>query len=262
VLRHAGEEAAARASVPLWHGELEAGYEVSFASLEPSTVALEDTADGALVQAYLSVVDARDGRPVAALTRDDVAATVRGKQAQVFSLRDAPLLRQWVATLVVPGGLAPGRAPVEVTVSRLGRAGRAVGHLTLVAPGETRIVVEDVRPGSRGEPVYQVLQAWGFDMDVVVSVSGRNVVPEAKRVTAWLGGARREALYVASTPEGYRVHLPPFRFCGRGLDGWQELTLSFLVERGGLASEHNATGQVLFAPNPGDWVLPRECALR
>ncbi|MDP6627840.1 MAG: hypothetical protein QGG50_08050 [Methanopyri archaeon] len=258
-LVHDGEWGATRSSIPLWYGTMTAGYEVTVRSLEPRTVPLEETQHGAFLHAYVSVVDARDGSPVTTLTRDDVRVSVQGTEARVFSMRYVPALRQWVLTLVISSPQSAGRATVDVSVARLGRTGSGADHITLVAPGETRLSIEEVRPGSREEPIYQVLQAWGFDMDVLVSVTGRDIVPAARTVRAYLGGSVRESLYVTSAPGGYLVHLEPFRFCDKALEGWEELTVSVITERSGVLFEHNATRAVYFARNPGSWVLPRQC---
>ncbi len=258
-LDHDGEMGAARSSVPLWYGPLSPGYEVTVRSIEPRTVPLEEARHGIFLHAYVSVVDTRDGSPVTTLTRDDLRTSIRGTESRVFSMRYVPALRQWVLTLVVSGSLSAGRATVDVSVARLGRTGSGTDHITLVAPGETRLTIEEVRPGSREEPIYQVLQAWGFDMDVLVSVAGRDIIPAARTVRAYLDGSVRESLYVTSAPGGYLVHFEPFRFCDKALDGWEELTVSVITERSGVLFEHNATRAVYFARNPGAWVLPRQC---
>ncbi|MDP7080697.1 MAG: hypothetical protein QF415_12445 [Candidatus Undinarchaeales archaeon] len=273
-VRYKGETTGVRSGFTVWYSVEKAEYNVKVHSLEPSTIAMDEVKHGSFLKMYLGVTD-EEGTPVTELTRDDLTITLDGRKVQVFSMRYVPGIRQWVLTVVVRGQVNEGNRVLHVDVNRLGKSGKSADFLSVVGSQKVRVNINDVTPGSRYQPIFQVMERIGFDMDVMVSVKGRDIIPQSV-ITMDIVDPETNAkikenlspLYVSKSQEGYRIHFggtteeSRLQFCGESVIGWKDMVLTFTEEvdaETGASATHTATGKVLFVRNPGEWKFFGQC---
>lgn len=273
-VHHKGETTGVQGSFTVWYATDESIYNVKIHSIEPATIAKAETQHGSFLKMYVGVTD-EGGEPVKDLTRDDLAVALDGKTVNVFSMRYVPFLRQWVFTVVVRGEVSEGRRVLQLEVNKLGKAGKGAIFLSVVGERRVSIKVDDVTPGSRYNPIFQVMERIGFDMDVFVSIVGQDIIPQTSSIAMDIVDPETgekltsgvSPLYVSKSQTGYRIHFggtteqSRLQFCGEAITGWKDLVLTFLVgdEETGTAVEYTATGKLLFAPNPGEWRFIGKC---
>ncbi len=265
IVRHEGEVSAQTSSLTVWYPTHESTFRAKLTSVDPETITRNELREGVFVQLYLSVLD-EGGIPVTDLVRDDVTVTVEEGKAQLFSLHYVESLRQWIITVVIRGELTEGRRTLSLEVNRLGRRGTSTAFLTVVGAMRTVIDIEGSDPGSKAEPVYQILQRQGFDLDVMVTVRGDDVMADSTITGKVLDEDGQplidlgSPLYVASTQLGYRLHFSDARACDPpdGIEGWKRLQITFVV-RGEATRSITAERAILFSRNPSGWAWDGAC---
>lgn len=271
-LTYENQKTAMKRPINIFFATEKSALRAKVTSTEPNSISVADAKFGAFVKFYLSVIDEEE-KSITDLTRNDVEILAEGEPMQIFSLKYIHPLRVWVVTTIIKGTLKQGTLPIVVNVNKLGRTGQSGTALTVMGVGSTRVDINTIMPGSQAHQLYQILQRQGFDLNVIVSVKGKDIIPNAKITAMILDNEGNEVitknrkgepitpLYISSTQLGYRLHFADLAICEPeiGLLGWYRLKLIINVQEKGKERIFEADRPILFSTNPGNWSWPGLC---
>lgn len=254
------------APIEIWYSATESVLKAKITGIDPATISSDTVIHGAYIKIYLSLLDTQE-RPIRGLERRDVQIRMDDKELPVYSLKYIAALRQWVITAVIRGRISPGRKVIKLDVNLLGKTGESGYNINIIPSGKTYIDIVQVSPGTYSDPIYQIMQREGFDLDVIVSIKGKDIIPISSIMATIKDDDGNELidkikpLYVTSSQLGYIIHFSNINLCSLEEDiiGWKWLYIEFKYNDNGEESIKTAERPILFRPNPGGWSSDKKC---